>query len=1158
MNRETLVEKLKVDVAQGRVVTVAGTGVSVAACANQVVEGFNVATWTGLLRHGVKHCRDIGVADDADVEVLSMQINNGKPDILINAAETISHRLRSKSPGTYRGWLKETIGRLAVEDAAILDTLSALPGVLTTLNYDNLLESATGRRAITWLEEDMVQDVLNGNVPNAVLHLHGWYLEPKSVVLGLSSYLSVKDDLHAKAVLDLFAVSHTLLFVGCGDTVLDPNFTRLIEWGKDALADVAPRHYLLCRESEKIDFQRKLSDAPWLQPLVYAEKYEDLVPFLRGLIPAGGMVGPRRKTAIQNFDMAGYRHAMRKRYGHLKLEEIDPSTCDVRPLVLTGMFIAQNAREFGTFLPPVFELPKELQLRLRARGEIDVEDLDEELIKEHRRAYLDQPPRPILEVLSEPGLTRIVVLGDPGSGKSTLLRYILLQWAERTSPDAARQPLPILIELAQYARLRKEGKADDFLSYLHKGLSVRWQFDRIQLDDWLRCNPSVILFDGLDEIFDVELREEASIAIHRLADEYPLARIVVTSRIIAYQHHAWRDEGFRHFMLQELDETQIAEFLTRWHRSAYEDHDAGEVKRSLLENAICESAAIRQLAGNPLLLTMMAILNRTQDLPRDRAELYEQCARLLLYRWKLDFEKDGDALDFKDKRRLLLRVARAMETSEHGLAGNLIDEPTLEAALADGLRMIPILRPDRVARTLIDQLRGRNFILCSVGGLNYAFVHRTFLEYFCAAEICERSQVEQDLTIERLKTEIYGHWSDETWHEVLRLLAGMLAPKFVAQILEWLLEQEGSRDAYHNIFLAAACVGEVRERSKLMDVEKRVFERTKEMTRHHPLISRYDLYYYPHDDVVGTVSGVVARSIKAIAVVWHSDETRRWLADRARADENDGVRRCAMQELARGWKDHPETLRILKDRAQCDDSYAVRHGALQELARRWKDDPETVSIFKVRARTDEYSIVRESAFQELARSWKDDPETLKILKHAATFDWNWSVRRGVLVELARTWKGNLEIEAFLMERAYRDSYHGVRGIVLQELVHTRKSDPNVLTFLKQCAQTDSYFEVREIAVRELTSRWNEEQLVLFLHDRARSDESFLVRQTALKQVAKFWKHEATTLTFLKDLACTDENRDVRHAASQEVAHGWKDDPDTLAWLKERAQADASE
>ncbi len=101
-------------------------------------------------------------------------------------------------------------------DRAVLDTIAALPGVLATLNYDNLLEDATGRHAVTWLKADEVQDVLTRRVTDAVLHLHGWFKEPESVVLGLNSYLSVKNHPHAKAVLNLFTLDRTLLFIGCG------------------------------------------------------------------------------------------------------------------------------------------------------------------------------------------------------------------------------------------------------------------------------------------------------------------------------------------------------------------------------------------------------------------------------------------------------------------------------------------------------------------------------------------------------------------------------------------------------------------------------------------------------------------------------------------------------------------------------------------------------------------------------------------------------------------------------------------------------------------------------------------------------------------------------------------------------------------------------
>jgi len=51
------------------------------------------------------------------------------------------------------------------------------------------------------------------------------------------------------------------------------------------------------------------------------------------------------------------------------------------------------------------------------------------------------------------------------------------------------------------------------------------------------------------------------------------------------------------------------------------------------------------------------------------------------------------------------------------------------------------------------------------------------------------------------------------------------------------------------------------------------------------------------------------------------------------------VRRSAMQELARGWKDDPQTLLILKARAQSDEVAYVRQSAARVLALGWKNDP---------------------------------------------------------------------------------------------------------------------------------------------------------------------------------------------------------------------------
>ncbi|NJR32792.1 MAG: hypothetical protein HC778_08315 [Chamaesiphon sp. CSU_1_12] len=119
-----------------------------------------------------------------------------------------------------------------------------------------------------------------------------------------------------------------------------------------------------------------------------------------------------------------------------------------------------------------------------------------------------------------------------------------------------------------------------------------------------------------------------------------------------------------------------------------------ERKQARLEKAIRESKAIQELAGNPLLLTMMAILNRHQELPRDRSKLYEKASEVLLHQWDVETKLLEDpklqdlriSLDYRDKQAMLRKIAHFMQSSTKGLAGNIISAADLETILTEHLR----------------------------------------------------------------------------------------------------------------------------------------------------------------------------------------------------------------------------------------------------------------------------------------------------------------------------------------------------------------------------------------------------------------------------------------------------------------------------------------
>ena len=80
-------------------------------------------------------------------------------------------------------------------------------------------------------------------------------------------------------------------------------------------------------------------------------------------------------------------------------------------------------------------------------------------------------------------------------------------------------------------------------------------------------NNVLIMLDGLDEVFDVELRKIVVQDISNFANTCSCKmRVVVISRVIGYANNNLETAEFRHYKMLPLEIAQIKEFLTKWHK----------------------------------------------------------------------------------------------------------------------------------------------------------------------------------------------------------------------------------------------------------------------------------------------------------------------------------------------------------------------------------------------------------------------------------------------------------------------------------------------------------------------------------------------------------------------------------------------------------------
>jgi len=408
-------------------------------------------------------------------------------------------------------------------------------------------------------------------------------------------------------------------------------------------------------------------------------------------------------------------------------------------------------------------------------------EVDEELNLFDHAGEPESVTEPIGRLLDR--ISHLAILASPGGGKSTLVKRLATAYSFPRRRLEVTDELPEREWLPLYLRCRdlRDRSNRPVLELLH-GIAAFANMSEEQakcfrnsVSDSLRSGRALLLVDGLDEISDEGSRRTFAQNLRTFVAMFPNAALVVTSRVAGFRDVAGVIAGTcQQVTLAPLDEADVRRLCVSWHTEVVADTDKVRTEAAELGTYIWNNRHIRSLVENPLLLTTLLVVKRSNgEIPPTRAELYSEAVRVLVRTWNVE----GYApLDERETLARLSYVACAMMQRGIQLIGNTALVKLLHEA---AMEMEPELQFARVSPSeFIQRIEYRSSLLMQTGYQRldgelqpvFEFRHLTFQEYLAARGFVTEQYPGRNEELPLVDV-LAPHIGDERWQEVIPLAA---------------------------------------------------------------------------------------------------------------------------------------------------------------------------------------------------------------------------------------------------------------------------------------------------------------------------------------------------------------------------------------------------